>query len=122
MAKYFVDERLFQKPEMHDFAVGTSERGYVSTQFLVADYGLDEARRRAEAECKWLNERAEQWHVDEQDDDRESDHRFRVLHKHKPIHSEGLATVFFVKPVGHDLARSEAERLCKILNDLDASK
>jgi hypothetical protein len=122
MAKYFVDERLFQKPEMHDFAVGTSERGYVSTQFLVADYGLDEARRRAEAEAKWLNEKAEQWHVLERDRESPHNHSFRVQHKTRPITNAGLASVFYVDVFGHDLARAEAERLCRILNERDASK
>jgi hypothetical protein len=121
MAKYEVKE-LCIGDEHHYFSI-ERDNGYLSvTHFRVKDYGLDEARRRAEAECKWLNGRAEQWHVDEQDKDRESDHRFRVLHKHKPIYSDGLATVFFVKPFGLDLARAEAERLCKMLNERDASK
>jgi hypothetical protein len=117
--RYYVAEFKTNRECDHCFSV-TMPGEQPAVGFRVSDYGLDEARRRAEAECKWLNEKAEQWYVDERDDVRESDHRFRVLHKHKPIHSDGLATIFFVKPVGLDLARAEAERLCKILNERDA--
>jgi hypothetical protein len=122
MARYEVKEYEKDKTQYRQFAVVCEIEALSVSFFRVADYGLDEARRRAEAECKWLNEKAEQWHVDERDRESPHNHSFRVQHKTRPITNAGLASVFYVDVFGHDLARAEAERLCKILNDLDASK
>jgi hypothetical protein len=113
--KYEVEE--YKRFATHLFCV--NDRGNNVACFSVADYGLDEARRRAEAECAFLNAKAEKWAVvDDEFAGNSNTRRFRVW----PKNGGGAAGVFFVNELGHDLARSEAERLCKILNDLDASK
>jgi hypothetical protein len=121
MAKYEVTE-LCIGGEHHYFSI-ERDNGYLSvTHFRVKDYGLDEARRRAEAEAKWLNERAEKWVVEEGGDGCDSEHSFFVRHKVKSVFTDGLGGEFFVNVLGLDLARAEAERLCQMLNERDASK
>jgi hypothetical protein len=117
MAKYEVTEVDVGNAQYHRVCVSNGPIN--ASCFFIRDYGIDEASRRADAECKWLNERAEKWEVREEDFAGNSNtRRFRVL----PKNGGGAAGVFFVNELGHDLARAEAERLCKILNDLDKSK
>jgi hypothetical protein len=122
MARYEITEIGSDFPSLQGFGVIAGKESIFTTMFLVKHYGLDEARRRAEAECAWLNERAEQWHVVERDRESPNNHSFRVQHKTRPITNAGLALVFYVDVFGLDLARAEADRLCKILNERDASK
>ena len=102
----------------HAFSVYDRSNLDAANVFYVDHYGLDEARRRAEAEAKWLNENAEPWKVLEVELHCTATHRFRVTN----TKTKDYAVVFYVNRLGFDFARAEAERLCRILNERDASK
>ena len=120
MARYVFKERGYA--ECNCFTVDDTKNGVTASLFYVSDYGLDEARRRAEAEAKWLNERAEKWTVREVNIGDPDWRHFCVITKNRqdPRHDIPLYVSSFNGDA--NAARAEAERLCKILNERDASK
>ena len=115
MAKYVVKERTTLG---HDFCVCDPAKPFIAVIFNVSDYGLDEARRRAEAEAKWLNENAEKWVAVIRDSKNGWPVSVEVQHKE----TRRVAGSYCSQQLGLDLARAEADRLCRILNERDASK
>ena len=112
--KYGVRQVDHELKYQHAFIVHDS--GMTVAAFRVDAYGMDEARRRAEAEAKWLNERAEKFHVIRIPC--ESSAEYRVVHKATGHTTAKLCGDYMTD----DLARAEAERLCRILNERVASK